>query len=54
MLDGLVSTVVLVNLELIALMVLAKTTRLNVNATVTTMVPPVTNPFAKKDVIHSM
>ena len=54
MLDGLVSIAVLVNQELIVRMVLAKTTRLNANALVTTMVPPVTNLYAKKDVIHNM
>ena len=54
MLDGLVSTAVLVNQELIVLMVLAKTTHLNANAIVTIMVPHVTNLYAKKGATHSM
>ena len=54
MLDGLVSIAVLVNQELIVRMVLAKTTRLNANALVTTMVQRVINQYAEKVAIQNM
>ena len=54
MLAGMVSTVIIVNQGWIVVMAIARTTRLNANALVTTMGPHATSPFVEKAVIPSM